>query len=436
MAFRTERDLDRLALPAGKSEVFHFDAKCPGLSVRIQRTGKPAFVVWYTAANGKRKRITLGAVAGIELEDARDQATAMVRGARDGRDPGMERKQAREAAAAALTVGDLIKSYLRDHAERHQRPRTLIETKRALNTHWKALHNRPAAEVSRRDVSARLIELTGTTGPVGANRARAHLSAAFAWAMRAGLADVNPVVGTVRSEEEARERVLKPAELAAIWRATNSPHSYDAIVRLLMLTWARRLEVGGMAHAELDRDKALWSLAGERTKNGLPLEVPLSRQALAIVGRFPEPLDKQEQPDHRCPYLFGRHGRTPFSGWSQCKARLDDRIARQRAEQRLGRKLRKGEEPEPSDHLVPWRLHDLRRSGVTHAAEQAIAAPHIIEAIVNHASGHKGGVAGVYNKAVYRAEKAAALQRWADWLEAKVEGRAPASNVKPLRRAG
>jgi hypothetical protein len=65
MSFRTQRDLERLTLPAGKTEVFHFDARCPGLSVRIQRTGKAAFVVWYTAPNGKRKRLTLGPVAGL-----------------------------------------------------------------------------------------------------------------------------------------------------------------------------------------------------------------------------------------------------------------------------------------------------------------------------------------------------------------------------------
>ena len=63
MSFRTQRDLERLTLPAGKAEAFHFDARCPGLSVRIQRTGKPAFVAWYTIG-GKRKRITLGASPG------------------------------------------------------------------------------------------------------------------------------------------------------------------------------------------------------------------------------------------------------------------------------------------------------------------------------------------------------------------------------------
>ena len=180
MAFRTQRDLDRLALPAGKTEVFHFDVRCPGLSVRIQRTGKPAFVVWFTAPGGKRKRITIGAVAGINLDQARRQATEIVNAARDGRDPGQERKLARIAAADVLTVGDMIDAYLREHAKRHQRPRTLAETKRALEKHWLPLHALPAADVTRQDISARLIELARSTGGVGANRARAHLSAALA----------------------------------------------------------------------------------------------------------------------------------------------------------------------------------------------------------------------------------------------------------------
>jgi hypothetical protein len=181
MSFRTQRDLERLTLPAGKAEVFHFDARCPGLSVRIQRTGKPAFVVWYTAPNGKRKRLTLGPVVGVELDDARRQAAEIANSARGGRDPAIERKQARRAAAEAFTVGDLISAYLTEHAERRQRPRTLVETKRALARHWAPLHALPAAAISRRDVSTRLIELARSSGPVGANRARANLSAAFAW---------------------------------------------------------------------------------------------------------------------------------------------------------------------------------------------------------------------------------------------------------------
>jgi integrase len=380
-------------------------------------------VVWYTAPNGKRKRLTLGPVAGVELADARRQAAETINAARDGRDPVMERQQARRAAAEVFTVGDLIRSYLSEHAERHQRPRTLIETKRALNKHWLPLHDVSAAAVSRRDVSARLLELARTSGTVGANRARANLSAAFAWAMRAGLVDVNPLVGTVKGEEAPRERVLTPAELRAIWSATAELTGYDAIVRLLMLTGARRLEVGGMARDELDRERALWVVPAARTKSAREHEVPLSRQALAIIDEFPD-LPKR-------PYLFGRGGRTPFSGWSRSKERLDERIARHRAEQRLGRPLQNGEKPQDKDRLEAWTLHDLRRSLVTHMAdrEELGIEPHIIEAVVGHASGHKSGVAGTYNRAAYREQKKVALQRWADWLEAVVKDQKLASNV-------
>jgi integrase len=412
VSFRKQRDLEGLTLPSGKTEVFHFDARCPGLSVRIQRTGKPAFVVWYTAPNGKRKRLTLGPVAGVRLDDARRQAAETINAARDGRDPGTARKQARAAAAEVFTLGDLVAAYLREHAERQQKPRSVSETKRALNKHWLPLHDRPAGNVTRRDVSARLIELAGTTGPVGANRARAHLSAAYAWAMGAGLIDVSPTVGTVKCEETSRDRVLAPAELRAIWQATSDLTGYDAIVRLLMLTGARRLEVGGMAHRELDADKVLWNLPAARCKNHRSMmkrgqaahEVPLSRQALAILAEFPELPGR--------PHLFGRGGRTAFSGWSQCKARLDQRIAEQRGEV-----------------LPQWQLHDIRRSFVTHMADEGIAEPHIIEAIVNHVGGHRAGVAGVYNHATYREPKRRGLEAWGHWLEAVVEGRESASNV-------
>jgi len=166
----------------------------------------------------------------------------------------------------------------------------------------------------------------------------------------------------VKGEERTRERVLSSDELAAIWRATSGLTSHDAIVRLLILTAARKSEVGGLAWAELDRDRALWTVPAARYKTKREHEVPLSRQALGIIAEFPEL--------PRCPYVFGRGGRAPFSGWSRCKERLDTRIADQ-----------------AGAPLAEWNIHDLRRSAVTHMAEEAIAPPHIIEAIVGHVSG-------------------------------------------------
>jgi integrase len=96
-----------------------------------------------------------------------------------------------------------------------------------------------------------------------------------------------------------------------------------------------------------------------------------------------------------------------FSGWSRCKERLDDAL-----------------------RIPDWAIHDLRRVFATGAAEIGIQ-PHIIEAVLNHVSGHKSGVAGVYNRATYEAEKATALSRWAEHVAAIVEGRD--SKVRSLR---
>ena len=106
----------------------------------------------------------------------------------------------------------------------------------------------------------------------------------------------------------------------------------------------------------------------------------------------------------------------PFCGWTACKRTLDARLRAAGAE------------------VAPWTTHDMRRSFATHAAELGVA-PHIVEAVLNHVSGHKRGVAGIYNRATYETQKRHALTAWADQLATIVEGRAVGSSVVPLRGA-
>lgn len=82
---------------------------------------------------------------------------------------------------------------------------------------------------------------------------------------------------------------------------------------------------------------------------------------------------------------------------------------------------------------APWRLHDLRRTAATGMAELGIA-PHIVEAVLNHVSGARGGVAGIYNRAAYADEKRAALERWANHVEGLVTDRgAKVADIKTER---
>jgi integrase len=79
--------------------------------------------------------------------------------------------------------------------------------------------------------------------------------------------------------------------------------------------------------------------------------------------------------------------------------------------------------------IPPWRFHDLRRTCATGMAELGIA-PHIVEAVLNHVSGARAGVAGTYNRAAYAGEKKAALERWATHVEGLIDGRR--AKVVPL----
>ena len=218
----------------------------------------------------------------------------------------------------------------------------------------------------------------------------------------------SPSLARRQAEGGGRDRVLSEAELVEVWRASGEG-DYGSIVRLLVLTGQRRLEIGDLAWPEIDPDKRQIELPAERTKNHRPHIVPLSDQALALLPSCRKGRD----------LVFGRRD-GGFSGWSKAKGELDARIAAARTAAGI-------DKPMPA-----WRLHDLRRSFVTHLNERGFAQPHVVESIINHASGHLAGVAGIYNKAQYLAERRQALAHWGAHVTALVEGLK--SKIVPLRK--
>lgn len=409
----TKPALAALEVPAGKSEVLVWDDALPGFGYRIRAGGKRTFIVQYRVGT-KQRRDTLGAASVLTLDEAKALARSALGKVANAIDPKAEKSKAR--AAAGVTLGTLAPRFL-DVKEGQLKPRSFDEVRRHMLTHWKPLHGLPVAGIGRADVAARLGALAKENGPVAADRARAALSGFFTWAIREGLVDVNPVVATNRpAEPKSRERVLSDVELVEVWQACRND-DYGRIVRLLILTGQRREEVGAMTWAELDVDKALWAIPGARAKNHRPHEVPLSDAALSILG------DVRRRADRG--FLFGQ-GEGAFSGWSKSKERLDARIlaARRAAAEKAG------EDPAKVQPIVPWVLHDLRRSATTGMADIGID-PHVIEAVLNHVSGAKAGVAGVYNRSRYTPQKREALNRWADHVTGLVGGRAP--NVVPMR---
>jgi integrase len=203
---------------------------------------------------------------------------------------------------------------------------------------------------------------------------------------------------------KARERVLSNDDDAPL--RPDAPRPFAAVFRLLLLTGQRLDEVGSMHRREL-HDDGTWHLLSERTKNSRAHVVPLVAAMLQIIDR----MEGRE-------FVFSTNGRTPPSGWSRAKRRLDDEMLK------VARRERGTEVMIPS-----WRLHDLRRTAVTGMAEIGVP-PHVIEHVVNHISGHRAGVAGVYNKSEMLPERRNALERWAQHVQGLVTGHS--AKVVPL----
>jgi len=398
----TKATIACLQLPEGKSDAIFFDDDVPGFGLRIRAGGKRTWIIQYRVGKQQR-RITLGAVNALDPEKARKAARDRLAQVTLGGDPQRDRLEAR--ASAAITLGSLVNRYLK-FKEASVRKSTHSETKRYLNDYWKALHKVPIQEVKRRDIAVRLTQISEEHGPVAAARARIALSGIFAWAMREGIVDANPVIGTNKPPEPpSRDRVLSDAELAEIWAACRD-NDYGQIVKLALLTGCRREEIGGLTWQEVDIERAEINLPPERTKNGRPHMIPLSPLALSIVRVVPEREGRE--------YLFGE-GAGAFSGWSKGKSALDRRILKAR---RDAAKVNGASDAKP---MPDWRHQDLRRTAATRMADLGIQ-PHVIEAILNHVSGSKAGVAGVYNRSLYAAEKRAALEVWAGHVRAVLDG--------------
>jgi integrase len=174
-------------------------------------------------------------------------------------------------------------------------------------------------------------------------------------------------------------------ELKAIWCALEN-NTYGAIIRLLVLTGQRAGEIARLRWAEVGESEII--LPAARTKNNRAHIVPLSSAAREILtahwreGRA---------------FVFGR-GDSGFSNWSKSKSQLD-----------------------ASTRLPHWTPHDIRRAVATGMANLGVQ-PHVIESVLNHVSGFKACVAGIYNRSQYEIEKRLALSLWAEHVLSLVKG--------------
>jgi integrase len=379
----SDKTIRALACPAGEIDKTFWDSDLHGFGLRVRASGARTWIVMYDI-HGRARKISLGSPAIVPAADARAKAKDILAARRLGGDPAGDRS--RERAEAAKTIGALVPRYLPWKAPQ-LKASTLRETTRHLLRDLQPLHREPVKAVTRAMIAQRLGELSESNGTGAATRARASWSTFFMWACREGLIDSNPVAFTnAPREPQAREHAVSDPELATIWRALDGDgidEHYAAIIRLLILTGARRDEIASVRREEIDLDAALITLPGARVKNNREHVIPLPQPALAILKA-----QMQQRPADRA-FVFGR-GAGPYSGFSQAKKALDGLLGAA---------------------VAPWRVHDFRRSLSTALHERFDIAPHIVESILAHVNGSR--VAATYNKSVYLDQRRDALERWA-----------------------
>jgi integrase len=427
--------------PAG-TRYMRWDSKIDHLAVRVTDTGRKTFLVVKRKPDRKLKYETLGTYGDITLAKAREKAQQALDLLADGkslraelraRDDAVAAETAKAAAADASAFARVAAEYKTRYIERKQKARTQEETWRPFRKLfiplWGARH---VASITRRDIKSALNGLVDEGKGVTANRAKTVLSGFYTWAIDEGYVETSPVAGMKDLvDEEARDRVLADLELQLIWSAAGKmAYPYGDMVKMLAITAQRRDEVAQIARPELlainDPERARWLLPASRTKAGREHMVPLSAPARAIIEAAPKP--DQDQPDGE--FLFSTtNGVRPISGYSKCKAELDELIAADLAQQNAGNAASGLEQRV----IERWTLHDLRRTAAT--GMERLGIPDAVrKAVLNHSRATDLGVTAVYSRHDYAREKREALDRWAVHLLGIVEPPA-ADNVASIAAA-
>jgi integrase len=348
-----------------------------GFGVRCSSGGAKSFIVLV----GSGQRQTIGRYPIIKLADARIEAKRI-----------LAEKTLGKANVPSIPVTDALVLFLAD-AEQRNKPRTVRDYTRLLNRHLDKLARRSLGDISTREVAHILDGLRKTPSEASLIAIKVF----FNWCLRRGYIQINPCARLIPAKSPSRSRVLSDAELKHVFqKAAQTGYPFGIIIQLLILTGQRRSEIGLLRWDWIDEKNRSITLPASVTKNNRTHSFPYGDTVAGILAALPRQND----------FLFGavrEHVKgTPVrtvNGWSNSKVAFD-RVVQGKA---------------AKSPVAHWTLHDLRRTFATNMARLGIA-PHIVEKILNHATGTISGVAAIYNRFAYEKEMRDAIDRWENRL--------------------
>jgi integrase len=355
-----------------------YDAEVSGFGIRVTAAGAKSFILRYRTRSGRERTYTIGPAGegGWKTSRARDHAKdlkARIR-SESGYDPLAEIQAERDAP----TVEQLCKRFLKEHAAR-KRPATRNSYARSFDRHiLPALKHRKVAEVLYADVDGLHRKVTEEAGPYAANRVTACLSKAFNLAIRWQWCTANPVRGVERNAEEKRKRYLSGDELARLTEALSKHPDQQAanIVRVLLLTGARKREVLSARWDQFDLEAGVWTKPSSETKQKRDHVVPISAPVRQLLAEIRAGAESQAEKKGRplSPFVFpgrlGAHLQDIKEDWAALCRSANITTTKKTAK---GRNI--------VTHSA--RIHDLRHTHASVLASAGFSLP-MIGAVLGH----------------------------------------------------
>jgi integrase len=375
------------ALKAASKDTVYWDAGLPGFGVKVTPRSRKVFVVLYRigGAGSRLRKYTIGPYGRVTLQMARAEAQKVLAARLEGRDPATEKRESKRRMTADR-VDDLIEVFIVQHVSKTRKAAEISRLlRREVVSRW---GNRCVHAIGKRDIVELASEIAQRGTPMAANTLLKVIKTFLNWCVGRAVIDASPAEGVpLPGKEVARDRVLTNNELASVIRAGRQiGGAYGGIVEMLALTGQRREEVAQMVGDEIDFNCRTWTLPGSRTKNGKPHIVHLSEACIKLIKRA----------SRSGSYVFSISGVRPFQNFTNAKRVLDELSG-----------------------VTGWRLHDLRRTCVSGMARLGVP-PHVADKILNHQSGTISGVAAVYQRHDFLAERKLALERWGQYIETLV----------------
>lgn len=292
-----------------------------------------------------------------------------------------------------ITVSEVYQRY-RIAKQSH---RSIGEIERIFARHIiPAFGTRPISGIDRTAITRLLDQIAEGAprpAPVMARAVAAQLSAFFSWsAARLAFLPDNPCrLAAKPRRPKPRSRVLSQAELRALWSVLDQERPpWNIAIKLILLTGQRRGEIFDAEWAEFDLEQRVFTIPAERSKNGREHQVPLSKTAVELLSTIPRGSTAKLFPAR------GNSGRGA-SGFSKALKRINSAV-------------------HGTSGGVTFSLQDLRRTVAT-GLQRLGTQLEVTEAVLNHVSGTRAGLVGVYQLYQFEVEKRAALDRWAVEIE-------------------